>query len=445
VSSAPIQFRDNWYTLAPPWLQTGNAERYMYTLERCRDLLVEKANEAILFHLPGQGDPSQLPYLAFDRSLVQGPAESNASFVERLQAAFLSWGLAGSARAVLYALQAYAQNLQPGVPAAYPLMAIVSAPRQSGINDDWYTVWQTLYQGTPIGSPPALAQVTPANFNWDGSNLQPWRSWLVLYMSPVATGLSGASAQTGALAASACFTSPGQLSSGVWIPATSGTAVNSPWLTLTGLSGLTASDLNAWITLSGSSHSGNNGTFQIAEVLSSTSCVVVNAAGTANDTGPLSWSIAAYPWLAPAPAWGSPNLVWGQGEATIPPTDTGSNMGGIWQPSASQVSGASPSGSWGLSVSATVVQTIRGLVQQWKSAGTYYPQFIVAFDGGNGTAGNAFSPLSAAGSGNPNGTFGSVGANVAGVWTPTRLVSAAQDCYLQGTGRALGCSVENVT
>lgn len=71
------QFRTSWYELAPPWLRTGVAEQYMYTLELPHDLLMEKALQAVNIRIPGKGDVSQLPYLAHDRQLLQGPNESD--------------------------------------------------------------------------------------------------------------------------------------------------------------------------------------------------------------------------------------------------------------------------------------------------------------------------------------------------------------------------------
>src|SRR5262252_7107158 len=107
-----VQFRDSFYAFCPPWLRTGNAEKYMYTLELMRDLLVEKAFQAQQIRLPGLGDVSQIPFLAFDRQLVQGPRESSDSFVIRLREAFPTWNEAGSTISVLTQLQAYAQGYQ---------------------------------------------------------------------------------------------------------------------------------------------------------------------------------------------------------------------------------------------------------------------------------------------------------------------------------------------
>ena len=451
VNPQAAQFRDQFYSMVPTWLRTGNGEKYMYVLETCRDLLVEKAYQATTIRLPGV-DPSNLSYLAFDRNLTRGPGESQAAFEERLNTAFEAWGESGSPEAVLEQLQAYLQGLQPGVGAALPWMTIVGTAAGE-LHDT--TVWTQVYQGDPVGAVPTRALVYPTNFRWDtlpGPN-PVWRRWLILPMALVATGLSGSVGSTSTAAPSACLKSPGQNVGGVWVPAASGTPVNSPWLTLTGLSGLAAAQDGQWITISGSAHDGNNGTFQIVQVLGATSCVVANPNGTGAD-GPLVWSIGAYPFIGPGPAWGAPGYVFGQGEQTPPgppPPDTGVNLGGVWQPSTSIVTATAPTISWGLNCRADTFATLRKILRTWKSAATYYQHIIVAFDCGTGAPGNAYSPNSAQGAGNPDGTFGQLGKNVSGVWVPSRVIPGNPsapylwDCYCQGTGTRDHCSVENLT
>ena len=435
-----FSFRTAFPSYVPGWLTTGNGYAYLYTLEACRDILCERAYEAMTIRLPGVGDPSNRPFLAFDRNLQQGPAETGASFDARLTGAFAAWGKAGSAGAVLEQLQAYMSNLQPGVASTPPLLTIVSNPTNTSPS---YVTWTQLYQGDAQGAPPTLTTVSPGNFAWS-STAGTWWRWLIFPLSLVAVpGLSGSGASISTLTDSACFTEPGHNVGGVWVPTTSGTPVNAPWLTLTGLAGLTSAQVGQWLTITGASNAGNNGTFQIVSVSSATSCVIANPAGVLADG--LTWTIGAYPWIGPGPAWGAPGYVFGQGELTIPPVDTGANIGGVWQPSAVVGATSLPSISWGLTCSSLVVVSLRAIVKTWKSAGTYYPYLVFAFDAGDGTAGSAYSPNSAEGSGNPDGSFGSVGANVGGVWVPTRLIASAWDCYVQGTGIAQDCGVENTT
>ena len=444
VNPQAFQFRDRFYDLpVPPWLRTGNGEKYVYTLELCRDLLCEKAYQAMTIRLPGVGDESNIPFLAFDRNLTQGIGESNEACLVRLQHAFAAWGKSGSAPSIIDQLQAYLQNLQPGVNPAYPLVTIVNNGSFTGSNS--HTTWTQVYQGTPIGDPPTVTTSRPSNFDWD-TELLTWRNWLVLPMALVdVPGLSGAAAASSTAAPSACFTNPGQNVDGVWVPATSGTPVNSPWLTLTGMTGLTAAQVGQWVTISGSANPGNNGTFQIVSVTSSSICVIANPAGVPADAGPLTWVVGQYPFIGPGPAWGAPGYVFGQGELVPPPVDTGSNIQGVWQPLTAPGAGAVPSISWGLDVGSDVLGSIRGIVKTWKSAATYYANIVLAFDCGDGTAGSAYSPNSTPGGGNPDGTFGSVGKLVDGVWVPSRLITSPWDCYCQGTGSYDNCTVENVS
>lgn len=267
-SSDIVQYRTSWPDLAPPWLTQGNGRLYMYTLELTRDLIVDKMNQAIQFRLPGKGDPTQIPYLAHDRALVQGPAEPDSSFVVRLEEYGDAWGKAGSRVAVLEQLQAFLQGLQPGIAAQTPTLTIVGGCYISG--SEGATTWDTIYAGDAIGAAPSHVRIgaivdpftpspLPGNFNWDNKK-KPWRSWLVLQMAYVV--LSSGAGATFDSAAAGSFASPGQNVNGVWVPATSGTPVNAPWVTVLGVTG---GNVGQWLVVSGSAHPENNGTFPIVQ------------------------------------------------------------------------------------------------------------------------------------------------------------------------------------
>ncbi len=373
--------------LVPPWLcgEGSNAQKYLYSIGLGLDGLLEKMNEAMTAKLPGQADPSCIPFQAADRLFVQGPAESNSSFIVRLLGAFEAWKRAGSRPAALGQLQAYLTNLQPGVALSLPECLIVGGNSTT-------STWSTIFGSTIQGAPPSRAVVTPANWNWDGEN-EHWRSWLVLFMHLVATGQSGAAASVASTSGSAV---PG---------------VTSGFATITGLTGMVASNVQQYLTLSGGA-SGNNGTFQIQSLTSSTSVLIANPSASV-DAGPLAWSVGAYPYIAPAPVWGSPSFVWG-------------------------------AGTWGLNCSPLVIESIRAILKRWKSAGTYYPKIIVSFGGGDGTAGNEFSPLSSQGAGNPDGTWGGVGKNVGGVWVPAKQPLNSFTAFCDGTAQAIRCYEKNV-
>jgi hypothetical protein len=439
-----------------PTFQTGYGLAYTQALASTRDTLINRAQQATLISLPGLGDPSQLPYLAHDRGLVQGPAEPNANFVLRLSNAFQSWLEAGSNPSILGQLHAYFFGMQPSVSGVLPELAIVGGSYPT------VTTWQTQYIGDPIGTDPTLFTALPANFNWDGGS-QPWRSWLVVYAHLAATALSGTGATVTAATASACFTQPGQNVSGVWVPATSGTPVNSPWITIGGLSGISSSNLQQWITFTGFSNAANNGTFQIVIIVSASSVVIANPNGVSTDSGGV-WSIAMYPFLAPGPVWGASGYVFGQGEVVTPAIDTGSNVGGVWQPSRQNTGGTSIA--WGLASPCTalsaplptpaVISSIRSILgnpqKGWKSAGSYFNKIVVCFGGSTGAPGSEYSPNSSIGGGNPGlsisqptGMFSGQGQNEAGVWVPVGLLSSQYDAYCQGSGTCNNCSVENIS
>ena len=426
-NAAPYNFVDTWKSLAPEWLTEGDAEKYMFALQLCSDILLDKADQAAKIGIPGVGDPSNLPYLGEDRLLVQGTNESNASFTVRLQQSFATWKKAGSAQSILGQLQPLLLGMQPGVAATLPAMTIVGG-------NSAYAKWVTSYQGDAVGQPPTLTTTAGSIFNWDGAN-KPWRAWLVLYMYAVPTGAAGTALSIGAASGTGYGT--GHTVAGGWAPNTA-SPLNTPFFAITGLTGAA---VGQWITLSGFANPGNNGTFPIVASSGPTMGVVANPNGVAND-GPGTWSTAVYPWIGPAMPWSTLGPTFGQGELVAPPLDTGSLVGGIWEPSVVSISGTFNVASWGLTCPAATIQGIRQILARWKRANTYYPDILIAFDGGTGAAGGAFSPNSTPGSGNPDGTFGGRGKNVGGVWVPNRLISSPYDAWCQGTGYHPGGSSE---
>lgn len=89
------------------------------------------------------------------------------------------------------------------------------------------------------------------------------------------------------------------------------------------------------------------------------------------------------------------------------------------------------SASWGTNQPVSTWQLLRSLVTLWKGGNTYYPFFILNFGGSTGVPGSEFSPNSAQGSGNPNGTWGTWATNVGGVMVASR---ATDSRYVDGTG-----------
>lgn len=378
---------------APPWLcgYNTNGQKFLYAIGLALDGALEKMTEAVRAKCPGFADNSAIPFQAADRLLIQGPAESDPSFVLRLNGAFDAWSIAGSRHAVLAQTQAYLTNLRPGVPLTNPSHLIVGG-------NQTYTTWDSIYFSTEQGANPAHSTNSPINWDWDGTE-KPWRAWLVLFMHLVATGQTGAALTVASVGGSGVA------------------GVVSGFATLTGLAGMTAANIQDYITITGAASGANNGTFQIVDVLSASSIIIANTAAVSPDVndGAIAWSIGSYPYIGPAPVWGSPGFVWG---------DTFT---------------------WGVDSSPLVIQSIRQIVQRWKAASTFYPNIIISFGGGDSTAGNEFSPNSTTSTGNPDGTWGDIGKNVNGVWVPAKTALNPFTAFCDGTGVAVSCYEKNRT
>lgn len=400
----PTQIRDT--QIDPPWLQGPNGQKFLYTIRVMFDVLLDKQNQAMRAHIPGQGTPTALPYLSSDRLIAQGPTEPAAAFAGRLSLAFDSWSRAGARRAILEQVAAYLQETVTSG-AQLPEAAVVGG-------NSTYTSWDVIYNTTPIGAEPAHSLVTPPNWNWDGTYRR-WWQWLILFFHLVPTGQSGIAATLNATAVTG--DGLGTNSNGVWVPDT--TAVSdSAFVTVTGMSGLTSANLYQWVTISNAASSVNNGTWQITRIASTSSAVLAMPTHVVADAhnGSIHWSISEYPVIGPAPVAGSIALYWG--DQTV---------------------------SMGIDVPEQTIESIRSVLALWKKADSYYQSIIVAFDGADGSVGSMFAPTSLHGSGNPDGTWGSIGKNVAGVWVPSYTTQSPFDCFCNGTGQYVDCSEQNVT
>lgn len=399
-STQRYQIRDavSGPVLSPPWLSTHGslAEKYMYLFGIALDVLLEKMNEASQAHCPGYADPTAIPLQASDRQLVQGPLETDAEFVFRLRNAIESWSRAGSRASLLEQIQGFITGSAPSSPDT------VTCEIVGGTSTN--TRWDTVHSYMAQGSAPEITNVNPPNWNWD-NKYQSWREWLVIFMSELPTGLTGTAAS---------FTGRGHFN----YPANTFTIDGtSNFIQVDGLAGLSSANNLNWITFSGASSGANNGAFQIVYVYSATQAIIACPGGVAPDghNGAISWSIAQYPLIAPGAALGSP--LWGWG-ADI---------------------------SWGFNVSSRMIQTIRKIVRLWKSAGTYYKKIIISFDGGDGSAGREFSPLSSEGAGNPDGTWGAGYKIVNGYYVPSRVAISPLSAVCDGSGQSHQCYIENVT
>lgn len=152
---AQIGLRDVIKKLSPPWLATGIAERFLYNIALLADALVEKLSQGIKARFPSVAHPTALPILSQDRLIVQGPNETNAHFIPRLQQWLLTWAFAGAPRGKLSQLAGYFS----------PLSLFLGQVNQAG-------TWDYYNAGADASQPPV--HFAAANWNWDGAGTAHW-------------------------------------------------------------------------------------------------------------------------------------------------------------------------------------------------------------------------------------------------------------------------------
>lgn len=393
------QMRGAIAALSPPWLSDdspqgtpgnpngGVSGRFMYCLGLASDMLLEKLNQGIKARMPTECDASALPLIGDDRVMTQGPGETDAAFRIRLQRAFETWQHAGEARAVLELVASFTagQLVAPGVHGV-PTVLLVGGYQARKWN--WFTS-----ESDPT-APPNHYQTTFQKWSWDGlESAQWWRSWLVLFatLAPaIATGTDASVVAGG---------------TGNFVKLTAAAFPD----------GQTSLAQPAYVTLSGAASSGNNGTFQVVydEVTGTHGVQIANPAAVIGDAnnGSIRWSWAYYPGIQPTPVWGFPGATW------------------------------SSLNSWGVMLAGGVSAApyfaqLRAQVRLWKGAGTFIPAIIVSFGGAGQSSGAEFSPWSAEGAGNPDGTWATWAKIVAGRYVAARSTSVqlgAYDAFADGT------------
>jgi hypothetical protein len=311
--------RDLVKAISPPWLQTGNAEKFLYIEGLGCDAILEKYDEGTLARFPGYGTPTALPYVGDDRLIPRGLTETDGAYATRLKLWLDSWRIAGSARSVLLQVLGYLS---------------ADTPQLRTVSDD--SAWDTLVAGSNpdllpetahyLSSPPWAA----LNWNWDNErgpdphnplNRMWWRWWLILYTALSVAGGS-VTAATNASPIAVTTSLPHGLATGaqvVLVDVEGNIAANGTW---------TATVVDAThFSLNGSTGSG-----------------AWTGGGTVYAVG-----AASSDWARPEGTWGD---------------------GALW---------GDPSASWGLSVPATVVGSIRNIVGLWKQAGSWCRWMLVSF------------------------------------------------------------------
>jgi hypothetical protein len=222
--------------------------------------------------------------------------------------------------------------------------------------------WDLYYAGANTQLPPT--HVPPqGNWDWDGVTYNWWRFWAILFSGCSVAGGHISAATNASPIAITTSSAHGLLTGG--------------YVTITGCHGNLAANGYWQITKTGSTTFTLNGS---------------SGSGSYTGTNGIVYLVPATAVCAPAPfAWGSAGIKWGQ----------------------------QPQASWGFNQPPSAFTTPLALIRQWKAAQAWCVWRIYSFDP------TLFSPWSPSGGGiNPDGTFGSWGTNVDGVWVPSRFRSS---------------------
>ena len=178
-----MPLRDLAYSISPTWLQGPVGERYIYSQAVLVDATAARVEEGSRSKMPGKCDPSCLQYIGRDRSVVRGPAESDASYAGRNNTAIYDWHFAGIAGGSLQAVLGY---LSP----AAPMARVVFSTTHTAQN---ITQWYTLADGAERGAAPDpftwFYGSAPAYFSawqWDQIDNRR-RFFLILYINATGT------------------------------------------------------------------------------------------------------------------------------------------------------------------------------------------------------------------------------------------------------------------
>lgn len=382
----PIQpFRARAIAMAPPFLNSGTGERFMYVMGLASDAIAEKRLQATraampLTHSPYTGElltvaqADALAEIGSDVQIPRGITESDLSYATRLQRAIDAWRRGGIPRGPLTQLLGYLLTLTPRiltVSTQYQLNEVVLVWRLghtlglsiTAASNASPIVITTATAHNFVGHPSVL--VTGATGN-EGAN----GGWTVTVVDAFNLQLVGSNG-TGAYTGGGRIIADSDIPASFYPPA----RLSSSWDSYAVARSPSAEPTHTYVTASGgnwnwdslSPISGSWGWWQ--------AWFVFDASG-------------AQDFVHPAPAWGT-GVKWGSGAA------------------------------WGLVESTGVGLSILIIVKQFKYAGTWVRGIVITFDG------SLFDPAQPAGGGiNPDGTFGRWSKVVNGVRVRSRYPNA---------------------
>jgi hypothetical protein len=174
VPPATSRFRDMADAISPTWLNGPVGQRFRYSMAVLYDALADGAGYAVLSRFPQTAPADALPLIGADRQITRGFAESNASYENRLIQWLDLWRSAGSPMGVLLAV------LGLFLPTSIKVVTV-----DNSSNWNTYALGANPFPITAaVPTPPVYAKGTN-NWNWDGNFALWWRTWVILYVSPL--------------------------------------------------------------------------------------------------------------------------------------------------------------------------------------------------------------------------------------------------------------------
>ena len=178
-----MALRDLAYAISPPWLQGDIGSRYIHSMTVLTDVQCERVRQGTLAKMPQRCDPSFLPYIGRDRTVVRGFAESDTHFALRCKTAPYDWHFAGLPGGLLGQVLGY---LSPAAPMARAVWSAHALSPFTGQPTQWEWIPDGAATGTSVSSWATLGS-SPYFGEWFWDRLDNRRRmWLVLYAN--ATG-----------------------------------------------------------------------------------------------------------------------------------------------------------------------------------------------------------------------------------------------------------------
>lgn len=160
--------RDALKDISPPWLSTGNGEKFMYCSGLLIDVQLQRLVTTILSRFPLKALPSALANLGSDRNIVRGFYETDKAYAARIAQALTDWHYAGMPRSIMRQLLGL---LSP----KNPMIRLID-----NLNN-----WSTYADQANSQLPPTHNDTLIYPFNWD--NTATWQFFTVIYNNLVGT------------------------------------------------------------------------------------------------------------------------------------------------------------------------------------------------------------------------------------------------------------------